>query len=144
MNSLIFLLACVLSMSAFTQISPQLIGEYELVNAEMLVDGEADDSLNPEGTAIVSNRSGSYAVSLETDVVYSVVNLSPNAQSLVGTGDQECDDPGCCYITEIEVEVKMSSQFKKPIVEVGYDGSCHNEDDDTYYDISGMLQFLKR
>lgn len=130
------------TLSAFAQNNSQFEGEYKLIGAKQFRDGVADFSLKAKGTARIDKDASSYFASLETNVLcIDGVELTKETNSLKGTGETECDDPGCCYFTEINVAVKKAK------MKVDYIGYCHNEEAEeeySYEEVNGTLKFSKK
>ena len=130
------------TLSAFAQNNSQFEGEYKLTGAKQLRDGVADHSFKAEGTARIDKDASSYFASLETNVLWiDGIELNEESHSLKGVGETECDDPGCCYFTEINIAVKKTK------MNVDYHGYCHNEESEeeySYEEVNGTLKFSKK
>jgi len=71
------------------------------------------------------------------------LEIGEDGKSLVSSGGNECDDPGCFYFDNIEIVIKRPTPRSRPQIKVEYEGHHNDDGDSGYYDFTGSATFTK-
>jgi hypothetical protein len=139
MKNLIVLILALFSLSAFANVDT-LVGNYKSTTAEAKISKKLVSPATLFDPAVYE-----YYVQLESSKfgVYVVAKLTVDAakKSLSAYTDDECDDPGCTFFTDIKIDV--SNKAGKPSMEVYVLGYQDGEDGREDKEIEGTFKLAK-
>lgn len=139
MKSLIVLISALFSLSVFANVD-LLVGTYKgagaiaKVTKTLVAPATLFDPAQYEYSVLI--ESSKFQLEIE-----SVLQVEAGGKSLYLATEQECDDPGCTYYTDITVSVIKTSG--KPVMEFYVHGYTYGEDGQEDKEVEGTIKLAK-